>query len=250
MRPTVRLVLLPALDGTGVFFEPLRNHLPSWVSTKVLTYPAQGPHDYESLCNLLVDELPGGDGVHLLGWSFGGPLALMIAERLGRRAKSVTLCATFLTPPIRSLVPLRAGLRGPVVGLVRGLWRTRFVVPRIGTPAFRAAKSVTWSQVSSHALAARGRAIMGVDVRDTLQRLSVPLLYLAGSHDHVVGPRSAAEVMDCRPDARLEYLPGGHFALFNESRQAASTIAAFVSESAGTAVFADSPISVLPRRER
>lgn len=233
MSARATLALLPALDGTGVFLEPLRRSLPSWVGARVMTYPEDGPHDYEALCDLLAPALRHHEQLHLLGWSFGGPLALMLAERLDRRVRSVTLCATFVTPPIRWLVPLRWGLRGPVVGLARGLWRTRFLAPGIGSKDFRAAKAVTWAKVSSTALAARGRAIMGVDVRDTLKRLPVPVLYLAGTRDGVVGPRSAAEVMALRPAAQLAHLPGGHFALFNEAQLAAARIAAFLAEVKG-----------------
>lgn len=230
MTGQVTLVLLPALDGTGVFFEPLCEHLPAWVRTVVVRYPEQGPHDYESLCALAEEALRDEPFWYVLGWSFGGPLALMLAARHPSRVRGVILCASFVTSPLRWLKPLRWVLRGPVVGVVRGLWRARFLLPRVGSDRFRAAKGVTWRSVSSSALAARGRAIMRVDVREQLRSLRSPLLYLTGAHDGVVGPRSACEIARCHIGARIEELPGDHYALFSHANHAAQSIAGFLQE--------------------
>ena len=40
---TIRLVLLPGMDGTGILFEPLLEILPSDLHAKVVSYPVNEP---------------------------------------------------------------------------------------------------------------------------------------------------------------------------------------------------------------
>ena len=69
------LVLLPGLDGTAAFFQPLLAALPGWIRPVVVTYPSFGPNDYLDLLPLAERAIGRGGPVYVLGWSFGGPLA-------------------------------------------------------------------------------------------------------------------------------------------------------------------------------
>ncbi len=92
------LVLLPGLDGTGRLFTPLRRELPKEVEPIVLSYPPDTPLTYDDLCNFLAHELPT-DPFVLLGESFGGPLAILLAQRAKYYLKGIILCASFITNP-------------------------------------------------------------------------------------------------------------------------------------------------------
>ena len=73
------LILLPGLDGTEIFFRPLLAALPPWIRARCVEYPTWGPNDYGDLLPLVRDACRACDDFFLLGWSFSGPLALMMA---------------------------------------------------------------------------------------------------------------------------------------------------------------------------
>ena len=83
------LVLLPGLDGTEVFFRPLLASLPEGVRPHVVSFPPAGATEYGDLLAIVraaVSEIP---SFYVLGSSFAGPLALMLAEA----AAAQDLCA-------------------------------------------------------------------------------------------------------------------------------------------------------------
>jgi pimeloyl-ACP methyl ester carboxylesterase len=90
------LVLLPGLDGTEIFLQPLLGALPDGVRPLVVTYPLAGPNRYADLLAVVREAVAGIGEFHVLGWSFSGPLALMLAKpsrsrcaatRSGRRSR-------------------------------------------------------------------------------------------------------------------------------------------------------------------
>ena len=52
MKAMPTLVLLPGLDGTGDFFQPLLESLASRVRTRVVRYPIDGGFDYATCLEL------------------------------------------------------------------------------------------------------------------------------------------------------------------------------------------------------
>jgi pimeloyl-ACP methyl ester carboxylesterase len=94
------LVLLPGLDGTEVFFRPLVASLPSWVKPVIVTYPTTGANGYADLLPLVEAAVASIENCYILGWSFSGPLALMLAAKEPRRTQGVILSASFIRPPL------------------------------------------------------------------------------------------------------------------------------------------------------
>src|SRR5262250_2287563 len=93
------LILLPGLDGTEIFFRPLLSSLPSWIDARCVQYDADGPHDYRDLLPLVREACRSCKDFFVLGWSFSGPLALMLAAESPPGLRGVVLCATFISPP-------------------------------------------------------------------------------------------------------------------------------------------------------
>ena len=119
MTPT-KLVLLPGLDGTEVLFGPLLRALPAWLEPVVVRYPTDGGNGYADL-QPLVDAAVGAEPeCHVLGWSFGGALALRAARRHPDRVRGVVLASSFVLPPMPWLRWFGPLLGGSVVGAVRG----------------------------------------------------------------------------------------------------------------------------------
>src|SRR5262245_12922826 len=105
--PEINLVLLPGLDGTGIFLKPLLAALPASVRPLVVAYPKTGPSRYTELLPTIREAAAPLSEFHVLGWSFSGPLALMLARAEPQRVRSVIMSASFVRPPRPNLA--RAG---------------------------------------------------------------------------------------------------------------------------------------------
>src|SRR2546429_59271 len=86
------LVLLPGLDGTGDFFQPLLEALEGDIDTHVVRYPAAGAYDYATCQQLVRAELPEDEPYVLLGESFSGPVAIVPAKPSRNRLEAVADC--------------------------------------------------------------------------------------------------------------------------------------------------------------
>ena len=73
------LILLPGLDGTGDFFQPLLDEIAGKIPTTVVRYPIDGGYDYDSCLEIVQAMLPADEKYVLLGESFSGPLAVTLA---------------------------------------------------------------------------------------------------------------------------------------------------------------------------
>jgi pimeloyl-ACP methyl ester carboxylesterase len=225
---TTTLVLLPGLDGTEILFAPLLRVLPAWIRPIVISYPDVGTNSYEELIEFVDREVSSLARFAILGWSFGGPLALMVAARRPSQVSAVVLCGTFVTPPIPRLVPFRFIVITPVVAMMRVLRRIRYVMPRFANTELRRAKGMLWRRVFARVLAARSRAVLRMDARPALKACRAPLMYLASTHDEVVRRPSRDEVVAIAPQTQVCEVEGSHFALFTNPGDAAGCIARFL----------------------
>jgi pimeloyl-ACP methyl ester carboxylesterase len=224
---------LPGIDGTEILFRPLVAALPHWITAHVVTYPASGPNGYADLLPLVERSAANAPEFFVLGWSFSGPLALMLAARQPRRARGVILCSSFVRAPVPAMRWLRFATVTPTVGLVRLARRApaRILGPR--SPALAEAQAMTWSRVPSRVVAQRARAILALDAREILRRCPSPLLYMAASADRVVPRHNADEVVRERPGTRIATIDGDHLALFTNADAAAQSIARFIEAARG-----------------
>lgn len=222
------LLMLPGLDGTEAFFSPLLAALPPWIEPVVVTYPTSGPNDYADLLPLVHHALVGRGPVHLLGWSFGGPLALMAAAATPSAIRGLILCASFVRPPVRALAPLRFAVRPPVVAAIRALRRSPALVRGYQTEGLRRAKANVWRAVDSRVLSTRARAALGVDVRRHLSALAAPVLYIASSNDRVIPHWNIDDVRAAARACEVVTIEGSHLAMVTNPEPAADHIARFI----------------------
>ncbi|HVY07966.1 MAG TPA: alpha/beta hydrolase [Burkholderiales bacterium] len=219
------LVLLPGLDGTGIFFGPLLAHLPPWIDPVVVTYPTAGPNSYEDLIPVVERAIEPLGKCVILGWSFGGPLALMVTARRPSQVTGVILCASFVTPPHPALAAYRLALITPVVAVVRTIRRLRFCIPGFASKEMRKAKAQTWRRVDARVLAARTRAALGVDARSLLAGCRVPVGYLASPRDDVIPRAMLDEVLAIAPRTQVAEVDGPHMTLFTHPQESAARLA-------------------------
>jgi pimeloyl-[acyl-carrier protein] methyl ester esterase len=231
MTKKTTLVLLPGLDGTDVFFQPLLASLPECVHPLVISYPASVSNTYAELLAFVRQEIADVSECHVLGWSFSGPLALMLAAAEPDKVRGIVLTETFVRAPHPLLLHLRFMLAAPVIWIWRAARRLPLWLFRPRTDPLRRAKTQTWRQVSAAVLAARLRAILGVDAREALCVTRQPVLYLASSRDGIVPRHNVDEIVRLRPSARVITLNGRHQAMYIHPVPAAQAIAAFIAES-------------------
>jgi pimeloyl-[acyl-carrier protein] methyl ester esterase len=229
---TTTLVLLPGLDGTEIFFKPLLAALPTWVKPLVVTYPTSGANDYSHLLAVVRAAIEDSMDFYVLGWSFSGPLALMLAAKEPNRIRGVILCASFVRSPLPVLSSLRFAVVSPVVHLVRLARRTPMLLSNYSTDMLRHDKATTWARVPSRILAARARVILALDARDHVRECPRPVLYVAGSRDRIVPSWNAEEVVRELPSTKVVTIDGPHLALYTNPGAAVHAIVGFMRESA------------------
>jgi pimeloyl-ACP methyl ester carboxylesterase len=206
------LVLLPGLDGTGDFFQPLLETLSRSVRSRVVRYPVDGACDYATCQELARAQLPTDGPYVLLGESFSGPVAIALAAQAPKGLVGIVLCVTFASNPRPRLAFIRPFLPYiPQHGSKSSAALSRFLVlGRWITPGIRELHLKILSKVPAKTLRARLEAIADCDVREALERVRAPILCLVAQHDRLI-PRSAARAIQKRaPAAKLVELDAPH----------------------------------------
>lgn len=208
----MKLLLLPGMDGTGILFEPLREHLGAEWDVEVIQYPSEGPQDYETLKRYAESQLPQNEDYVLLGESFSGPIAYSIGLGAPSALKAIILVATFLEPPrpilLRLVTPLFrviGGLRPPntlVRHLLLGHDATQALVERFKGVLRLVPKSTIAGRLESVTTLQPPRAA-----------LPVPLAYIQALQDKLV-PKECIEMFRALNPGMREYkISGPHFLL-------------------------------------
>ena len=220
------LVVLPGMDGTGDLLTEFATAATASFRVRVQPYPPDVALGYEALAERLVAALPREPFV-LLGESFGGPLALLLAARCPPALRAVVLCASFARYPlpVAALAPLArwAPVRCAPLRVV-----SRALLGRWETAPLRGLLALALAKVRPAVFRARLAAAARVDTRDALHQVSVPILYLQASADRVVPSRAAAEIeREARVGVTRTRVDGPHFLLQAAPGNCARVIAAF-----------------------
>jgi pimeloyl-ACP methyl ester carboxylesterase len=202
------IVLLPGMDGTGTLYEPLHKALNSSCKLLVLTYPPDQALDYAELEILVQTQLPQDEDYILLGESFSGPIAISIAATKPVRLKALILCATFACNPY----PWMAGFRFVLPYLPTRLAPLRvlshILLGRFASKELCMQLADALARVRPASLKARLHAVLSCDVREKLQAIKVPVLYLQANRDRLIPVSVHADIKTqlhemetCRYDA-------------------------------------------------
>jgi len=230
MDKTITLVVLPGLDGTDVFFRPFLALLPAWIHPVVVHYPQSSANGYEDLLRIVRERVSQIPDCYVIGSSFSGPLAVMLAAIEPARVRGLILSATFLRSPRENLTRFKFAAIPPVIWAIRFVRRIPVWTLMKHDDPFRQAKAETWALVSARCLAARVRAVLGVDVRETLQKCNQPVLCMAFDGDRVVPRHNAEEILSHRSSARLVVIHGDHLAMSKDPAEWTREIVGFIQE--------------------
>jgi pimeloyl-ACP methyl ester carboxylesterase len=230
------LVLLPGMDGTGVFFEPLIKSLDGKVKTRSVSYPLDQSLGYNELLPYVTSCFPKEKPFIILGESFSGPLAVMAASERPANLKAIILVATFVKSPMPQWVSrLKRFLRGPLLDM-----RPRWLLINLGLGRDCPPETRKWiheklPRLKREILATRIEAMLDVNVREALKKTNVPVLYIAASRDWVVPRKCLDAVWICRPDVEIKVLDGPHPILQCRPEDSAAAIIEFCSGILGSA---------------
>jgi pimeloyl-ACP methyl ester carboxylesterase len=224
----ITLVLLPGMDGTGIFFEDFAAALPPEFKPVVVAYPDDPSLGYAELEAFARAALPRNEPYLILGESFSGPIAISIAASNPPGLLGLILCVTFARNP-HPLLPLVTAILKPLPA-----WRLpRFIQePNIfggfNSPHVRAKLSKVRRQVSQKTLKARLEAVASIDVTEKLRRVMLPILYLRAKHDRVVSLASCDYIRKICPSVEVAELDAPHLLLQTIPQPAKAAIGNFV----------------------
>ncbi|HEY1394489.1 alpha/beta fold hydrolase [Roseateles sp.] len=218
------LVLLPGMDGTGDLFEPFLRALPRSLRPVVVRYPVDRWLDDDALLAHARRALPGDEPFLLLGESFSGPVALMLAAEHPPGLCGVVLAASFaryprravaLFKPVAKWVPLRtlpkAVMSAPLLG-------------RFATGALQEELHRSVNRVASSVMGHRAQQVLSFDATEAAGRVAVPILCLRATRDRVVAASAATEIVGLNRLTTVVDIEAPHMLLQCAPATAARTI--------------------------
>ena len=221
------LVLLPGMDGTGKLFQPF---VAQWADTcriQVVSYPGDVCLAYSTLADFVCEVLPKDEDFFLLGESFSGPVAVLVASRRPMGLRGLILVCSFVQPPLLLsswLKPLTRFMPAPSMVLPL---LARALMGKYGSAALRQALEHSLLSVQLNVMRARAEAALTVNVSAELKSLTCPVLYLQAMNDDVISDRSVALVQAACPGLVHVQLNGPHFLLQTHAQAAAVAISQF-----------------------
>jgi len=220
--------LLPGLDGTDVFLRPLVAELPPTIRSMVVTYPVTGAVEYDDALQVVRRATAELSEFYVLGLSFSGPLAVMLAAEEPKRVKGVILLATFVRLPRPTLRLFRFACHGPTLWMWRILRRIPIWALRSRRDPLRMARAETLRSVPSRTFAGRVRAVLDVDASAALRRCAQPILCISFAQDLVVPRKNVDAILREAPAAAHRTVAGGHFTGCTNASALAAQIEAFL----------------------
>lgn len=223
-----RVVVLPGTDGSGRLLDSFSAALGARFPVTVLSYPSAEALGYEALARCLSPSLPIDQPYLLLGESFGGPLAIMLAATRPPGLLGLVLSASFARYPVRvvraaapltRIAPVHSTPTAIVSWFLLGGWSTPELLRRTADAV---------SVVPASVLRARIGAALRVDTAPLLKSIDVPLLYLRASRDRVVPRAAARAIIEAAAHASLIEVEGPHFLLQAAPAACADAVRDFV----------------------
>jgi pimeloyl-ACP methyl ester carboxylesterase len=193
----------------------------------VVVYPSEQVLDYGQLEAYVRRHLPENEPFVLLGESFSGPIAISIAANAPSNLTGLILCCSFARNPR----PALAGLK-PLTKLMQGFraatLASPFLLGSYSTAALRHQLNEALKSVPSKVMQARLRAVIDVDVTESLKRILVPIRYLRATRDRLVPQSACALISSIAPQTRVVSVDGPHMLLQAAASAAASVVGNFI----------------------
>ena len=185
---------------------------------------------YPELLSWLAGIVPKEESFAILAESYGTPLAVKFAATHPRNLIGVILSAGFVSNPVRQWGFLPRLLAHPLVFRLRPHdFALEYLIVGPDAPdSLKLAVRNTVNSVPAEILAARARAVLTCDARQETAQVKVPLLYLQGAEDRLIGKESLEEIKRLHPQTISVSFPTPHVLLQSKPREAARVIVEFL----------------------
>ena len=227
MRDRISLLLLPGLDGTGELFAPLLSELPESIQARIIRYPKDPHLELNDYIEVARSQLNGFEPDIILGESFSGRIAFELAAVLQDSTPLLILAASFLCGP-RPWLLSRYSCIWPLIRAAHPPRRFMLRQFCLGAAAFDDVVALardTIAQISPELVISRLRLIAELEQPQT--SVDIPAVYLQASNDRLVSRRSAIEAKRSLPRLQVIEIPGAHFVLQSNPKEAAKVICTF-----------------------
>lgn len=188
----IGIVLMPGLDGTGMFFEPLIHVLPPDIPVSVITYPRNTILSLEEHARFIAGHFPT-DNVIVIAESFSGLVGLELLHLRPREVKGIIFSTAFAEPLHRklihglSLIPgIESIARKLPVSLLDHLLFGPFSNKDLETLLIRGLPQIDAKCLKHRA----GLIAAGYPFLD--EQFEMPCLYLQAARDRVVPQKTAS----------------------------------------------------------
>jgi pimeloyl-ACP methyl ester carboxylesterase len=206
-----KCVLLPGLDGTGIFFADLLKALDGKVEARVFSYPDHGPQSYVALADHLRRQLPDEDYV-IVTESFAGPLGILLTSQATVKPKGLILAASFARNPFPLFGPMFGGaLPGLLNDKALPVMEAVLLRPGDHERTWQVFQAV--SKLDPDVLKDRIKAVTTCDVLKPLAQLDLPILYIQGTEDKLVSAAHGALVARTGKSVKMVKVAAPHFVL-------------------------------------
>ena len=221
------LILLHGFALHGGLFAPIVPALARRHRVHVVDLPGHGhsAHVMPGGLDVIADQVAGAlgsdaRGAAVLGWSFGGQVALEWARRRpGEVARLLLVCTTpsFVTRAHWScaMAPQTLQRFGDELAVAYRLTLQRFLTLQVqGSDAGRAvlatlrARLFERGEPPREAVAATLRLLLDTDLRERVSQVRVPALVVSGARDTLAPAAAGRWLADALPQARYEEIPG------------------------------------------
>jgi pimeloyl-[acyl-carrier protein] methyl ester esterase len=222
------LVLLPGMDGTGIFFEDFAAIAQPEFDPIIVRYPDDPSRGYAGLEPVARAALPRDQPFLILGESFSGPIAISIAASSPPGLAGLILCVTFACNP-HPLLPLTTAILKPFPPVrLPSFIQHRNLFGKYDSPRLRAKLRGVRAVVSQKTLKARLEAVASVDVSERLRRVRVPTLDLRARDDRVVSRASGDHIRKVLPQVEIAELDAPHLMLQTVPHESLAAVRHFV----------------------
>jgi pimeloyl-[acyl-carrier protein] methyl ester esterase len=227
-EPTITLVLLPGMDGTGELFAPLVKALPSSIITIVVSYPVDKTMSYEALTAYAQAYVPKNSPYILLGESFSGPIAISLASQADAQLKGLILACTFASNPRPKLSKL--SFLVPAMPINKWLFPSTFrvLMGKFQDENVRNLLAAALRKVPPKIMRARLDSVIDADYSEKLKNIQAPILYLQARHDYLVPASAAKLIQQYAKNVDLVTLEAPHLLLQIATKEAALHIQNFI----------------------
>lgn len=227
---TIRLVLLPGLDGTGELFEPLRTQLPADLDVVTVSYPRDQVRSYAELRPFVLEACEGARSIVLFAESFSSPLAIEIAASDLVNLSGLILCAGFAAPPIGGLFgKLLRNLPLSLTRLSAPDWAIRrYLVGRDASDALTQRVKQTVASIPARVLRNRLNEVLTYSAMEFLPRVKASMLYIQASDDRLVPSTAFEAIASANPKAMHHLMNGPHLLAQANPSSVATAVVNFI----------------------